>query len=120
METIATKKQLNEALNHVNKQFSNNIIFKNGPEQISKNRVRFTLTVKETRGPGGRVSSTGKRIKAACWHVHGEFFEYLFSQGVTLIKSSFITMQDNSDNWKDSNIGSHFTPMNYSEACDCN
>ena len=119
METTATVQQLNDALKHVNERFSNNIQFNRGPEQFTGKRVRFTLTVKDTKGPGGRLGHTGRRVKAACWHVHGYFFEYLFSQGVDFIRAGNKVMKDDYDNWQDWNIGSIASPMYYSEACEC-
>lgn len=119
MQTTATIKQLNEALAHVNTLFDNNVVFKTDPEQISKNRTKFTLTVKDSKNAGGRIGHTGRRVKAACWHVHGEFFDFLFNDGVDYIKAGPTVMRESSDNWQDWNIGSMVQPMYYSEACDC-
>ena len=123
MKTTATIEQLNQALNFVNKQFDNNIRFKD-IEQISKNRVKFTLTVNDSNKPGAKFNpnfgKNGRRIAAACWHVHGYFFEYLFlTYDNILIISQGKKMSDNSDNWKDRNIGSTFQPLYFSEACKC-
>ncbi len=119
MQTTATIEQLNAALNAVNAKYDNNIIFKSGPEGISAKRRRFTLTVKRSQDAGGRLSHQGRRVAAACWHVHGDFFEYLFDDGVELIKAGTKSMKDNYDNWQDWNIGSIAQPMYYSEACNC-
>lgn len=119
METTATVNQLERALNHVNTKFNGNIRFKRGPEGKSQNRRSFTLTVKHSRLPGGRIGHTGRRVSAACWHVHGEFFEYLFNDGITLIKAGSKVMKGHADNWQDWNIGSIYQPMYYSGACDC-
>ena len=118
MKTTATAQQLHDALKHVNTLFSDNIVFKSGPTQTG-NRQQFTLTVKDSSAPGGRLSHTGNRVSAACWHVHGRFFEYLFSDGVELIIAGDKRMQSNLDNWQDWNIGSMMQPMYYSEACNC-
>ena len=119
MQTTATTEQLTAALQHVNEKFEDNIVFKSGPTPKGR-RMQFTLTVKDSKEAGGRRSHTGRRISAACWHVHGEFFEYLFDDGVSLIIAGDKRMRDNRDNWQDWNIGSVMYPMYYSEACECN
>lgn len=124
MKTNATIDQLNQALNFVNKQFQGNIKFKD-IEQISKNRINFTITVKDSKKSGAKFDpyfgKNGKRISAACWHVHGHFFEYLFLNFDNIvIISQGKKMSDNSDNWTDQIIGSNFEPLYFSEACKCN
>jgi len=120
MKTNATIQQLNEALSFVNAKFDNNIRFK-GIEQKTKNTVSFTLTVIDSKKPGGRIGHTGRHIAAACWHVHGYFFEYLFTNyGNIKVIAGTKKMLSNADNWQDWNIGSNFQPLYYSEACECN
>lgn len=119
MKTTATTSQLNEALSYVNKLYDSNVMFRN-IEQLSKNRVTFTLRTKESRKAGSKVSWTGRHIPAACWHVHGHFFEYLFKKypGVKIWSFGKL-MLSNADNWKDQNIGSIACPVFFSEACEC-
>ena len=119
MQTTATIQQLYDALKHVNTLFDDNIKFNREPHAISSKRNGFTLTVNDCKCAGGRIGHTGRRLHAACWHVHGEFFEYLFSEGVTLIIAGSKRMKAGSDNWQDWNIGSMIQPMYYSEACEC-
>jgi len=115
------------ALKRVNVIFDDNIKFKRGPEYIGKDREgrskhRVTLTVEDSRGPGSRKSNTGRRIAAACWHVHGHFID-----GVLLfdpngkIETDFNTIETAADNWKggERNIGSMARPLCYADACDC-
>jgi hypothetical protein len=128
MKTNATIQQLNEALNYVNLSFAGNIRFKD-IEQISKKTVRFTLTVKYSKEPGHRRGSyykegfEPKRLAAACWHVHGYFFEYLFLKypDAIWIDAGGHKMASNSDNWQDKIIGSYGIErdLHFSEACDC-
>jgi hypothetical protein len=119
MKTNCTKDQLNEALNFVNQKFDNNIKFKT-LEQKTKNVISFTLTVKNSKLPGSKRSAEGHKIAAACWHVHGYFFEYLFLQYPgCYIDSLGQRIKDNTDNWQDKNIGSNFRPQMFSEACEC-
>lgn len=120
MKTTATIEQLNRALDFVNKSFENNIEFKR-LEPINSRRVNFTLTVKSSFKPGARRGFSGKRVRAACWHVHGYFFEYLFLnfENIKVIAGNKV-MRSNSDNWQNWNIGSIASPLMYSQACDCN
>lgn len=120
MKTNASIEQLNEALNEVNKRFDNNITFKTLGAVNSK-RNKFTLTVVDSHKPGHRRGFYNNRlVKAACWHVHGYFFEYLFNScDKVIIWAGKKKMESNEDNWQDWNIGSVMQPLYYSEACDC-
>ena len=77
MITNATIDELEAALRKVNEKYEDNITFKTIGWK-SKNRRTFTLTVVDSRGKGGRRGRQGQRVKAACWHVHGDFFDALF------------------------------------------
>lgn len=127
--------QLEQALSRVNEKYNGNVCWKRVPEYIrySSTRLRFTLTVKDSRGPGTRIGRTGRRIRAACWHVHGDFFDTLLdiepraviSTGRRVIDGQATTIYKNADggiigNWQDWNIGSYYYPFYYSDACRCN
>ena len=125
MKTNATIQQLNEALADVNKKFDGNIQF-NDICQFNSKKVKFTLRVKDSHKPGARLGFQNhegrqRHLISACWHVHGYFFEYLFTHfDNIIIYAGPKKMQSNSDNWQDWNIGSNFRPLYYSEACECN
>lgn len=116
---------LENALQVVNQKYQGNIRFKR-LEQNGRG-VNFTLTVNSSCEPGHRRGFFGfdgkqpKRLAAACWHVHGDFFEALLNIAPDAVVISqgnkIITKQ--SGNWQDWNIGSQMHPMYYSEACDC-
>ena len=119
MLTNATESQLDQALIQVNKLYDNNIQFNNFQYQ-STNRIRFTLRVKSSKGPGHRVTQTGKRLINACWHVHGHFFDILFDIDPGIwIKSGRDKITVDQGDWKDKNIGSIMDPLYFSQACDC-
>lgn len=111
---------IRKALDQTNQEFEDNIIFKrfefigNTRDGIEKNRV--TLTVKSSRDKGGRRGFTGRRVAAACWHVHGTFFDNL--PDGTEIEANGDKLHAG-DRWVDRNIGSLYNPLYYSEACDC-
>jgi len=112
------------ALTKVNERFANNITFKR--LEMKGRNILFTLTVKNSRAPGSRTSASmfnpARRVSAACWHVHGHFFDELFK----VVPSAVIVSRGNkkitkdSGNWEDWQIGSMMYPIMYSEACDCN
>jgi hypothetical protein len=106
--------------------------------------VRFTLRVKDARGPGHRRGqmaheSTGKRRRmvAACYHAYGEVIRGLIDAGAAWVKSAPITLEryrskgarplrwdrgtwiDNARDMADLNIGSEYRPIYFSDACDC-
>lgn len=110
---------LNRALDTVNEKYGDNIEYKSGPEYRG-NRILFTLKVKNSRGPGARISPHGRRLPAACWHIHGDFFDALFSINPKAeIKAMQKTINIEGGNWEDSNIGSQVQSMRFSEACNC-
>jgi len=108
------------ALALVNQRYKENIWFKSFTSK--RNGVDFTLSVKDSRAPGHRRGRSGRRIAAACWHVHGHFFEALLHLvPEASIRSSMLKVKidKNGGNWQDKNIGSIAKPLLYSEACDC-
>ena len=137
-----TKENLENALAIINKSivintgyygnqidsYDGNVVFKRIESQ-GKGFI-FTLKVKDSKGPGARRSHSGRRMAAACWHVHGRFFEALFRIAPEArVFSSFYKRSNTgkcegwitkeNGNWKDGQIGSMFQPMMMSEACEC-
>lgn len=125
-----TREQLEETLAEVNEQFDGNIVFKRLQPARGHNRWNVTLTVKDSRGPGGRLGHSGRRISAACWHAYGTFFDNLPEQARYV--APVVVGYDNwgrektrrqecqpGDPWQDWNIGSVMSPLYYSEACKC-
>jgi hypothetical protein len=124
-----TDVDLYKALRAVNTRFQGNIKFKTFEEKGK--RYSFTLTVIDSKAPGHRRKTWGPkpgRIAAACWHVHGYFFEELFKiQPLAGVLSSgslanptakrWITIDGG--NWQDRNMGSMINPVMWSQACDC-
>jgi hypothetical protein len=128
------QEDLSCALEKVNEKYEGNILFRDiAPVNAKRTRWRFTLTVwqtsrgkgrKKVSAPGVRRSHEGRRIAAACWHVHGRFFEALFevnpkAEVVTNWRGGTRKITAQGGNWQDAQIGSMFRPMMFSEACDC-
>lgn len=127
----ATITDLEKALSIINKQYEGNIEFKVITAINRKgDRVRFTLTVCDSRKAGARRGVwDNRRVHAACWHAHGDFFDAL----LTIVPSAIIRSSYNQgeieiykdrdgdiqNNWRDWNIGSQMHKVNYSQACEC-
>lgn len=130
----ATREQMQQALEAINAdRFAGNIGWRRAPEAIGR-RFRFTLRAIDSAGKGGRLGAphaswttrTGKAYKqrrigqAACWHVHGYYFEALLKLAPEAeISAGLLKINAQGGNWKDRNIGSMVEPFYYSEACEC-
>ena len=79
-----------------------------------------------------RVSHTGRKIAAVCWHGHLEFFRQLFTLAPgARVQTAFTRDFPRGERWytaenlermyqaTDRNIGSMYQPMYASEACEC-
>lgn len=120
MRTNATINELQKALAIVNRKYDNNICFKR-IMTTSTARTRFTLTVKDSRGAGSRKTQTGRRVSAACWHVHGNFFDALFGlRGDIFVSAHDRRIDKYQGNWQDAIHGyDNDRPVYYSSLCDC-
>lgn len=131
---------LKKALEIINtERYQDNIEFRE-IEQKTKNSIRFTLKCKSIEKPGHRVHYQiqepftnphykTKRSSNSCWHVHGDFFDALFSINPDAkiksgslhhegVNKGWITKDEG--NWIDTDIGSPMFPFYFSESCDCN
>ena len=117
MITTATEQEILLAIKKVNERFGENIKLKN-IKRLSSKRIRFTLTVINSSGAGA-VIRRNRRVSAACWHVHGYFFEELFKiNSDAYVKTTRYTKRHITvyyGNWQD--CGSRYGPL--SEACGC-
>lgn len=140
-----TKKQLDEALALTNKQFEGNICFNRfDPANEMLTRWNVTLYTNDSKKPGHRLGfprftrfgsspdyTKRRRLRYACWHVHGCFFDNLIAVApdvaIKSTGSSLAHPNAGSDgwitkdggNWQDWDIGSQLNPYYMSEACDC-
>lgn len=122
--THCTQQDLQKALDIINKKYQDNIKFNpdsNGP-------TRFTLRV-NGKGPGagygtgyfmGLDWAKKRRTGGACWHVHGDFFDALFTvapDAIVYSRGNRITKDQG--NWEDYNVGSMLYPAYASQCCEC-
>ena len=121
-----TMEDLQKALASVNSRYQGNIKFKT--LEHKGNRISFTLTVIDSKAPGHRRTPSGKRLAAACFHVHGHLFEELFriSPEAGILSSGSLANPQKpkwitkaGGNWQDWQMGG-YPPMMVSRACDCN
>jgi hypothetical protein len=122
-----TKDDLRNALDILNVKYEGNIKFKS--MEMRGRQIQFTLTVCDSRGKGSRKSIQGRRISAACWHAHGDFFDILIDLNPEAeIKTGMDNLNNGiinrwGGNWFDKNIGSvafpAAFPFYFSESCDC-
>lgn len=115
------------ALAVVNERYAGNIKFKT--LEPKGRRISFTLTVvsstigtgkAKVTAPGVSIGPNGRRIAAACYHVHGDFFDALFRvcpDAVVMSLGKVITKDGG--NWQDWNKGSMMYPKLASECCEC-
>jgi hypothetical protein len=126
MKTNFSREQLEAALAVVNVRYAGNVRLIHGT--VSRSWRRFTLRVNNSKGPGAKISMASfhdRRTVAACWHVHGDFFDALWnleggSVGAYYVEARKVgRMHGRGDNWQDFNIGSQYRPVRFSESCEC-
>lgn len=114
-----TKDDIQLAINSVQKTYSDNaIITELDALNAKRTRWHVQLGVLNSNGKGARRGFSGRRIKKACWHIHGHFFAYLLARGA-VIRCGALVMRCPADNWQDRNIGSVVNPLLFSAACNC-
>lgn len=131
-----TIEDLQRALNTINPKYGDNIAF----NRLDSNG--FTLRVKDSKKAGHRLGqpkflgfdkgidyAKRRRLPYACWHVHGDFFDALFTiqPEAEIVSSGSLAnplpvnkITKGQGNWQDWNIGSRKYPYYMSEACECN
>ena len=127
-----TQEQLEKALRMINHNYENNITWNRAPEKVGR-QFHFTLYTKSVEGPGHRLGFSHstwtnkdgshykqKRMRSACWHVHGDFFDALFALNPdAVIKSAGREINYCEGNWIDWNAGSIAYPILMSYLCEC-
>lgn len=109
--------EMEKALEIINQKYDNNIRWKRFE---NKKTINFTLTVINSKEKGSKINRKGRRISAACWHVHGDFFDALFSINPNAVIISLgKTITNEKGNWENFNIGTAINPFYISDACNC-
>lgn len=92
------------------------------------NFINFRLGVKSTKGDvkGYRIGMTGRKISAACWHVHRDVMKAIFKQYPGAILVTAFIRYDGQDDFLNkfektgqTNAGSMMQPIAYQDLCNC-
>jgi len=93
---------------------------------INKGNTSYRFGIRPIDGKFQRVSPSGRKVHAVCWHGHLEFMRNLYRTNAT---AKFRTAMNNYDSLADlesnkgnayhRNIGSMIYPMYYGDACEC-
>ena len=122
----ASNQDLQEALDKTNVQYKDNLTWFDPVRYHGKNRLWFRLKTISLDGPGSHwvpmgvwtgQYNNGRRMRFACWHAHGDFFDNLFEiNPEATVYSSGIPITIDGGNWRDSPRGHR---MAFSQSCLC-
>ena len=119
-----TEAQMWSALSIANQKYNGNIMF----NRFNRNPkcFDFTLRVRSSRGPGAKVTSSGRHITAACWHAHKSFMSEIFNLAPDAIIRSCHAVYNGKEGFEANflatgliNIGSMMQPLTFCSACEC-
>ena len=89
-------------------------------------RLAARLWAADGRGPGARVSWTGRHAHAACWHAYRDVLAELFERFPRATVRTAMAVYRGRDGFEQhypqtaySNIGSQMQPVYMPELCDC-
>jgi hypothetical protein len=116
-----TAEQLQQALGIINVNYLGNIALTD-LEQTAEG-IQFSLSVKDSKGPGVLLDHKGRSTTSACWHAVGHFIDELFvvdeeAEIYSDWNGTWITRTGG--NWQDWNLGTKERPPMLSRSCDCN
>jgi len=119
-----TPLQMMSAICAVNKHYGDNIQFNRF--DVHTRSIDFTLRVKSSRGTGAKISSSGRRSVAACWHAHRDFMRELFEISPSAVLTSMHAKYNGLEGFNQSylatadiNVGSQALPVSFAQACGC-
>jgi len=121
-----TANQLTAIVDEVSReQYDGNIIFKRYPCQIG-GFIHFTLRVASSKDDGAKVSASGRRSVALCWHGHRDVMQAIFDAHPDAILVTAMARYEGAEGFDDTypatgdqNIGSMMQPLSYRDACNC-
>jgi hypothetical protein len=139
MATVSgtTEATLRLAMERVNARYDDNVAFNQSGSNFHRGGIRprggsvlaFSLTVKDSRGPGARVSAgingqKQRRIRAACWHVWRDFLAELFELAPKAVVRTALATYRGRDGFERDfpatyyrNSGSLMEPRAYGDLC---
>lgn len=116
-----TTEQLQQALDSINVRYLGNITLVD--LEHTEKHIQFSLSVKDSNGPGALLDSKRRRTASACWHAQGHFVDELFG-----VETDAEVYSDFTESWitkaggnrQNKSIGTEDHPFMLSRACDCN
>ena len=91
-----------------------------------RNAARCRFVPRFSADKYGRISASGRRVKALCWHGHRDLFRHLFQAMPDLEIRTARATYKGLDGFEaeypatgDYNIGSMMSPLAYRNACEC-
>jgi len=113
-----TVSELEKVLDRTNRKYGGNLVL--NVTRVKPNGTRFTLKVKNKRGPGARLSlSEGKPTRFACFHAYGDFIDNLFEMyPKAKIEIRGDRYKANNWVWRDWEVDS-YRGISMSELCEC-
>lgn len=130
-----TREQLSDAIVHASPDPTcGNLVYRRcDPLNQAGTRWRVTITVQDSRGRYGRRSAIpgyaggkSRRVAAACWHGHRDFFRALFDLVPSAVVRSSFAVYRGRDEFEvefpatyHRNAGSMAYPQAYGSLCDC-
>lgn len=109
--------------------YDSNIVFKREPDKQG-NFLHFTITVVNTRNPGGARSASmfnrGRRIAAACWHAHRDVMRAIFKIAPDALLITALARYEGTEGFEHEfpytgtqNVGPPADPIARQECCEC-
>ncbi|MCW3994949.1 MAG: hypothetical protein NWE98_02215 [Candidatus Bathyarchaeota archaeon] len=121
-----TKNEIETAFQKINAKYNNNLVLNCETLSATRHRVRIRAVPKKQRksDDGVKLGYNGRLTAAACWHVHGYFFDELLAlQPKTIIRALKRKIYAKNGrifgNWQDWNCGSILNPKMASDYCMC-
>ena len=106
--------------------YGGNVIVHQDAHSLSPTRFVARLRVKDSHGPGARMSWSGRHIPATCWHAYRDVLEAMFlaypnARAVTMM-ATYKGLAGFREHYPDTaykNVGSMMQPAYMPELCEC-
>lgn len=93
-----------------------------GTDRKGRNKTLFTLRVRDSRGPGARVSASGRHMPKASWQAHRDVMEAIFRFDPSAFLHTALADYDGREDFLrkyeatgDKNVGSMMEPVSFRE-----
>lgn len=116
-----TEEALKEALETINKEYENNIIFDRTPSTNRCGTATINLVVSDNYGSGAYYTINDRPTGFACWHAHRDFFKKLIELCPNVkIQTAYGVYSKRNQNWVDTSKGNMMDGYkSQSKCCGC-